>query len=274
MATFFAIAYGLMGAAIGSFLNVVIDRAPARASLLHPGSHCPHCGRALAPLDMVPVVSYLALRGRCRTCGARIPVRVLLVELGVGLLFGWLAWRHGPGLELLADSLYTGLLLAIMVIDLEHQLILNRVIYPAIGIALALAALRLALDAPRYLHHGYWTAAGWATNLSPAMIGALSQLVGAVLALAIMAGIYVASRGAMGDGDVPLAAFAGLITGFPGALVAVLGSFIIGGLTGVALLLSGRASRKTALPFAPFLVLTTWVVNIWGDGWLLRYLYG
>jgi leader peptidase (prepilin peptidase)/N-methyltransferase len=274
MATVFVVLCGLLGAAIGSFLNVVIDRAPQRASLLRPASHCPGCGRALAPAELIPVFSYLALRGRCRTCGAAIPVRVLLVELAAGLLFAGLAWYRGPGLELLADGLYAAILLVITVIDLEHRLILNRVIYPALGIALALAALRLALGMPRYLHVGYWLAAGWAPGLSQAWMGLLSQGAGALFALGIFWLIYLVAPGSMGDGDLPLAALAGLITGFPGALVAVFGSFILGGITGVALLLGGRATRKTALPFAPFIVLTTWAVNLWGDGWLLRYLFG
>ncbi len=274
MSIVFVVLYGVLGAAIGSFLNVVIDRAPERASLVRPASHCPGCGRALAPSELVPVISYLALRGRCRTCGARIPLRILWVELGTGLLFGWLAWQHGPSLALLTDSVYAALLLVITVIDLEHQLILNRIIYPALGITLALAVVRAALGQPRFLHVGYWQAAGWAPGLDPALLGVLSQLAGALLALAIFALIYVVARGAMGDGDLPLAALAGLITGFPGALAAVFGSFILGGLVGAALLLSRRATSKTALPFAPFLALTTFAVNLWGDGWLLHYLLG
>ncbi len=274
MFTAFVIVYGLIGAAIGSFLNVVSDRAPRRASLLRPRSHCPGCERALTPMEMVPVFSYLALRGRCRTCGAAIPVRVFLVELAAGALFAGLAWYHGPSLELLADSLYTASLLVIMVIDLEHQLILNRVIYPVIGIALLVAALRVALAMPRFLHYGYWIAAGWAPRLTLEQVGALSQGIGAVLALAIFALIYLVAPGSMGAGDLPLAALAGLLCGFPGTLAAVCGSFVLGGVTGAILLISRRASRKTALPFAPFIVLATWVVNLWGDGWLLRYLFG
>ncbi|MFC1979307.1 prepilin peptidase, partial [Chloroflexota bacterium] len=112
--------YGVLGLAIGSFLNVLIDRLPEKESLLRPPSHCPACQRRLAPKDLIPVLSYLWLRGRCRYCRSPIPRRVLWVELSTGLMFAFLWWRYGLTPELGITSFYFCLLTIILVIDLER----------------------------------------------------------------------------------------------------------------------------------------------------------
>ncbi|MBC7257291.1 MAG: prepilin peptidase, partial [Chloroflexi bacterium] len=108
-------------------------------------------------------------------------------------------------------------------------------------------------------------------TLNPGQVASVSQLVGGVVAFLIFLLVYLISPQGMGDGDVRLAAFSGLITGFPGALLAVFGSFVLGGVVGVLLLLSGKAGRKTAIPFAPFLVVTTFLVMLYGDVFLRWY---
>lgn len=269
----FVALWGVLGAVVGSFLNVACDRLPARGSLLRPPSHCPGCGRRLEAAEMVPVVSYLALRGRCRACGARIPWRVLAVEAGSAALFALLAWKIGPVAPLLIYTLYGCILLVVVVIDLEHKLILNVVILPAIALALLLIPLRRILgDAPA-AHTALLT--GWVPSvwgLTVGQVAALSQLLGGVVAFAIFFLIWLISPQGMGDGDVRLALFSGLITGFPGAVIAVLGSFILGGVTAILLLVAGRADRKTAIPFAPFLVITTAAVLLYGDALLRWYM--
>lgn len=271
-ALFFAL-YGLVGLAVGSFLNVVIDRLPRRESLLRPPSHCPHCGRRLAAWEMVPLVSYLALRGKCRTCGGRIPWRVFLVELGTGALFAFLAWQVGPKPALGLYTLYSVILLVIAVIDLEHKLILNVVILPAILLAILLIPVRrLVGDIP--WGHTVLMELFLPQRMAahPGQVAAVSQLVGGVVAFLIFFLVWLISPQGMGDGDVRLAAFAGLLTGFPGALAAVFGSFILGGIVSILLLLVGKAGRKTAVPFAPFLVVTTFCVMLYGD-LLLRWYF-
>jgi leader peptidase (prepilin peptidase)/N-methyltransferase len=265
--------WGLVGAAVGSFLNVVCDRLPLKGSLLRPPSRCPGCDRRLLAGEMIPIASFLALRGRCQACVERIPLRVLWVELGSAAMFAFLAWRIGLVAPLLVYTAYACILLVIMVIDLEHKLILNRVIFPAIVLALLLIPVRRALgDAPssHIALLAWWLPAQWA--LTPGQVAALSQLLGGLTAFAIFFVIWLISRQGMGDGDVRLALFCGLITGFPGALVAVLGSFVLGGVVSIGLLLSGRVDRKTAIPFAPFLVITTAVVLLYGDALLKWYL--
>ncbi len=269
----FIVLYGLVGLLVGSFLNVVIDRLPRRESLLRPPSHCASCGRRLAAWEMVPLVSYLALKGRCRTCGERIPWRVFWVELLTGALFAFLAWRVGPTWALGIYTLYSVILLVIAVIDLEHKLILNVVIIPSIILALLLIPVRrLAGDVPSYHTAVMSLFLPYRLTLNAGQVAAVSQLVGGVVAFLIFLLVYLISPQGMGDGDVRLAAFSGLITGFPGALMAVFGSFILGGIVGVILLLSGKAGRKTAVPFAPFLVVTTFLVMLYGDTALAGYM--
>lgn len=272
----------LIGALVGSFLNVVIDRVPAGQSLLRPGSHCPRCGRALGAAELIPLVSYVALRGKCRSCRAPIPWRVPAVEAATAALFA-LLWVGRANVQLdggqraWAGALWWGamaafgcVLLVLFVIDLEHRRIPNAIVLPAIALALAMAPV-LASLAPRYAQYGL------VALLAPAWPVQVAALVGQVSGGAAAFGIFwliwrVAPQG-LGAGDVKLAGLAGLVTGFPCALAAVFGSFIVGGVLGAALLVSGRVGRKTAIPFAPFLVVTTLAVMAFGDALLAWYVW-
>lgn len=247
------VVYGMVGLVMGSFLNVVIDRLPIGESLLYPPSCCTACGRELSPLELVPVLSYLALGGRCRMCGASIPPRILLVEMLTGVLFALLYGIYGATLQLFLATAYTCVLLAVTFIDLEHMLIPDILILPATGFALLMMP--------------FWRV--------PLASGPLSQLVGGLVAFFLFFLIWFISLkamgvDAMGFGDVKLAAFCGLIVAFPGILVAILGSFILGGLVGAVLLISGMVDRRTPVPFAPFLVVTTFIVMVLAES-LLRF---
>ena len=242
--------YALLGLIVSSFLNVCIDRLPERESIVSPPSHCPACGRRLAPFDLIPLFSYLLLRGRCRYCGAPIPRRVLLVEATTGLLFVLLWYRYGLSLRLLLATLYTCFFIVIFVIDLEHQLVLNRVIYPAIVVALLAVPITPNHDAVKLL-------GGGAIGLG---------------LLFLIAFIYPAG---MGMGDVKLATFIGLVVGFPAVFAALLISFVAGGLVGGGLLLTGLKGRKDPIPFAPFLVAGGMAAMLYGEqiiDWYVRCL--
>ncbi|MHB0859131.1 MAG: prepilin peptidase [Anaerolineae bacterium] len=266
--------YALLGLVVGSFLNVVIDRMPAKESLIQPPSHCDGCGRRLTAWDMVPVFSYIALRGRCRTCGARIPLRVPVVEALTALAFAALWWVHGPGLRLILDTVFASILLPVLFIDLEHKRVLNAMILPATILAALTIPLQL-LYPPAFGHYGsVWLLLGGAAGqVSPVVAAMLSQLLGGVAAFAIFLIIWLIAPQGMGAGDVKLAAFAGIVVAFSGAIMAVLASFVLGGVVAAVLLLSGKANRKTALPFAPFLVITTFAVMLYGDQLLHWYLF-
>lgn len=225
--------WAVVGAAVGSFLNVVADRLPQGGSLLAPPSHCAGCGRTLGAADLVPVVSFLALRGRCRTCGAAIGWRVLWVELGTGLLFALAAWRIAPltmgsWAALLLTSACLAVLVVVTVTDLERGLILNRVMVPAIGLGLLVAL-----------------SAGWP--------GLFWHLVAGLLGAGVIALIIALVPGGMGWGDARLAGFIGLATGLPGLFLALFIGFVSGGLVGGALLAGRRLRRGDTVPLGPFL---------------------
>ncbi len=137
--------FTLLGMVVASFLNVCIDRLPNNESLISPASHCAFCHHRLAVKDLVPVFSYLWLRGRCRYCQAPILRRLLWVEVGTGLLFGYLYWHYGlspasPQIaELAVAAVYCCLFITIMVIDWEHGLILNKIVYPAALVAIIIS---------------------------------------------------------------------------------------------------------------------------------------
>ncbi|MDO8568750.1 MAG: prepilin peptidase, partial [Dehalococcoidales bacterium] len=129
----------ILGTCVGSFLNVCIDRLPRGQSLIRPSSHCFTCGKKLNGLEMIPIASYLWLKGRCGSCGAAIPKRICAVEIGTGLLFAFILFRYGFSIDSLVLALYMCLFLVLGVIDLEHGFILNKIVYPAIGVSLVLS---------------------------------------------------------------------------------------------------------------------------------------
>lgn len=244
MVTFFVF---VLGAVIGSFLNVCIDRLPRGGSLVSPPSQCDACRRRLSALDLVPIVSYAALRGRCRTCRARIPARVLAIEIGTGALFVLIYLRFGSTVQALLSAVFTAWLTVIAVIDLEQRRILNVLTYPGI-LAAIVVGLLLAGGPP------------WGVILGGLLSG------GALLALALLS-----PRG-MGMGDVKLAALLGFLLGYPVVLIGLFLAFVLGGLISLALLSAGRVSRKDTVAFGPYLALGGILAMLYGHellGWWL-----
>jgi leader peptidase (prepilin peptidase)/N-methyltransferase len=267
MEIYFTVIFGLLGAAVGSFLNVCVDRLPAGLSLTAPPSHCDACQRRLNFLDLFPVFSYIILRGRCRYCGAKIPLRVLWVELGCGLFTAFLFWYKGLTFEFAIIAFYSYIYIVIALIDMRHQLILNKIVYPSLIIALIIA--------PFFVRGG--NLVGGQFHFGDLDIGILNALIGAVLGFVFLLIPALVSRGGMGFGDVKMAALIGLTTGFPGVLVAVLGGIILGGLVAIVLLASGIKKRKEAVPFGPFLSLASIITLIWGSGiynWYMAFFTG
>ncbi len=215
--------FTLLGLFIGSFLNVCIDRLPQGQSIINPPSHCSACNHKLSILDLIPLFSYLWLRGRCRYCQAPIPLRLSVVEGMTGLLFVFLYWKFGLGLELGISLVYACLLIVIFVIDLENQLVLDKVTYPGMALALAFSF--------------FWPGLGGVISLPVEAISkVVSSLAGGALGLTAMALPFIIYRRGMGMGDIKLGALVGLMTGFPLVIVAVLLSWTTGGLVGAVLL--------------------------------------
>jgi leader peptidase (prepilin peptidase)/N-methyltransferase len=246
----------LLGMVIASFLNVCGDRLPAGESLVYPPSHCPACQRRLRVKDLIPVFSYLWLRGRCRYCQATIPRRILWVEVGTGVLFGLIYWRYGLSIELPIALVYSCIFIVILVIDLEHRLILNKIVYPAMAVALLLSI--------------FFSIFSIQSTIVP---GIKEAAIGGGIGFGLFLLVALISRGGMGWGDVKMAALIGLVTGLPLTFVALLMGVILGGLVAGLLLALKIKKRKEAVPFGPFLSVATIVTLLWGSyilDWYLR----
>ena len=255
------VTFAILGLVVGSFLNVCIDRLPGNKSIVFPPSHCQACQRKLATKDLIPVVSYLMLRGRCRYCRAYIPRRIFWVELSTGVIFALLAWHFGLSVELGVMAFYASLFTVIFVIDLEQGLILNKVVYPGMVVALLLSLLP---------HSWLINQTTWLTLVIQPSIA--SAALGGAIGFVIFLLIAFLSRGGMGWGDVQLAGLIGLATGFPLVFVAIIMGAILGGIVAVALVIAKRRTFKSTVPFGPFLALTAMVTLLWGSNILNWYL--
>ncbi len=244
----------IFGLTVGSFLNVCIDRLPRGESISTGRSHCEGCGRQLTARELVPVVSYLMLKGRCSSCGAQIPRRLPLVEIATALVFATLYLTDLPTTSFVLLLVYACILIVIFVIDLEHSLILDKIVYPALTLALIVAAV---------------VPPQWLGSLGPHPF--VSALAGAATGFVLLFIIALASRGGMGWGDVKFAAFMGAATGFPLIFVALFVGIIIGGVVGLLLLVLRKKGRKQAIPFGPFLAAGTMVTLVWGSAILQWY---
>jgi leader peptidase (prepilin peptidase)/N-methyltransferase len=244
-------ALALAGLMIGSFLNVCIYRLPRRESIVWPASHCTSCNRPLAWFENVPVIGWLALRGRCRTCGSRISAIYPLVELTTGVVFAGGALVYGLSPLLFVRLAFASALIVLFVIDLQHRILPNVITLP--GIAAGFAA---SLFLPP----------GWLSSL-------IGLLAGGGILFAI-AEAYYRLRGieGLGMGDVKMLAMIGAVLGWPLMLLTLILASFAGSLVGVGLMASGRGDMQAALPFGTFLALGALVAAVAGDPILSWYL--
>jgi leader peptidase (prepilin peptidase) / N-methyltransferase len=246
------IAAGAFGAIVGSFLNVCIYRLPRDQSIVWPASACPGCTRQLSWFENVPIVSYLALRGRCRTCAAPISPRYLIVEaLTAGMfILGW--WEYGAG-PLLASRLVLGCaLIVLFAIDLEHHLLPNVITLPGIA-----AGVLFSL----------FTEPGWVASLLGIVLG------GGALFLIAETYYRLRREEGLGMGDVKMLAMIGAFVGWKMTLVTLMLSSLAGSVVGLGLIATGRGGMKHALPFGSFLALGAAVAATAGPDlvrWYLR----
>ena len=247
--------FTILGIAVGSFLNVCIDRLPSQKSLVYPPSHCDACQHRLSSKDLIPVFSYLWLRGRCRYCQAWIPLRTLLVEIGAGVLFFLAFWRFGLSVEFAITAFWSCVFLIIIFIDWEHKLILNKVTYPAALVALIILAIDSLLPEPGILSN--------LTFLPEPSI--LSGVIGGAIGFVFFLIVLLISPKGMGMGDIKLAGLIGLVTGFPLVIAALLVGIITGGLVAIALLSLRIKGRKDVIPYGTFLALGPIVTLLWGN---------
>jgi leader peptidase (prepilin peptidase) / N-methyltransferase len=220
----------VLGAVLGSFLNVVIHRLPLGQSLASPGSRCPSCGAPIAPYDNVPVVSWLLLRGRCRHCGTTISARYPAVELLTAAAFAAVVAARGFDDDLLLELPFVACLIALAAIDLDHKLLPNKIVYPMAVYGLVATAI---VDTGDLVEHVIAGAGGF---------------------LFLFVAVLAYPRG-MGMGDVKLAGAMGLYLGLS-LIPAMLTAFLTGSLVGLGMMArEGVQARKKAVPFGVFLAL-------------------
>jgi leader peptidase (prepilin peptidase)/N-methyltransferase len=239
----------LLGLIIGSFLNVCIARLPKDESIVFPPSRCPKCLASIKPYDNLPVLSYLLLRGRCRSCGEPISAKYPFVELLTGVVTAVFvsAWLGNPG-WLAVSLLACYVLIVVSVIDFETMLISD-------AFSLALFVLGIAGSYFNPFFEG-----GWAARLASSAIGAAAGG-GSIWGLALL-GKVIYKKDAVGEGDIFLMGGIGALCGWQGVLTAVIMASFFGSVYGVSLLLMKRADRMSHMPFGPFLALGA-VINLY-----------
>lgn len=243
----------MIGASIGSFLNVCIARIPEKKSIVSPPSSCPKCGQGIKFYDNIPLLSYILLRGRCRQCKTSISMRYPLVELLTAILSVLLMMRFGPSISYLIYFCLVSALLTITFIDLDHRIIPDVISLPFIPLGFLASFLLIQVT--------------WLDSLLGILVGGGSLLLVAV--------IYEKLTGheGMGGGDIKLLAMLGAFLGWEGVLFTIMASSLLGTIIGGGGMLISGKGRRFAIPFGPFLSLGAVLYMLWGNlliGWYLE----
>lgn len=239
----------LTGACVGSFLNVCIYRIPQEKSIVFPPSYCPSCQHSLKFVDLVPIISYIALKRKCRYCSCNISLEYPAVELVTGLLFVLAVAKYWIPLDALRVLVLFSVLIPAALIDLKHKIIPDK-----LNLAGFILGLPFIFESKEFLFSG-----------------AIGFFAGGGLLLLIA----VLSRGGMGGGDIKLAAVMGLLLGWKYLLVALFLAFLAGGIIGTLMLLLRIKKMKEAIPFGPYLALGAIIAALVGDkiiSWYIRFL--
>ncbi len=265
----------LLGLLVGSFLNVVIYRLPlmmesrwrndccelleietekqdSPMSLASPNSHCPHCKAAIPPWHNIPVLSYLILGGKCAQCGTRISPRYPLVELTSGLMTMALAYHFAPSAALVGAMLFTWCLIALTMIDVDHQLLPDDITLPLLWLGLLF-------------------------NLSGAFASLQDAVIGAMAGYLVLWGVYwlfklLTGKEGMGYGDFKLLAALGAWLGWQALPLIILLSSLVGAICGIALMLIKSRGKEIPIPFGPYLAAAGWIALLWGESLTTAYL--
>jgi len=222
-----------VGAAVGSFLNVLIFRIPEGQSIVLPSSHCPKCGHAIRVYDNIPIVSYLILRGKCRDCHEKISLQYPIVEAITALMSLLLFLKFGLSFKYLSSFIFTCALIVITLIDIRHQIIPDAISLPGIPVFFLLAVFFMNLTA-------------WESLLG-ILIGG-----GCLFAIAFLYEI-ITKREGMGGGDIKLLAMLGAFLGWKSLFFILLISSLLGAVVGISAMIMKGQDMKYAVPFGPFL---------------------
>jgi len=237
----------LLGIIIGSFLNVCIGRIPFGKSIAYPPSHCPKCSTYLKPIDLIPIGSYLLLRGKCRYCGEKISPQYPLIELMNGIIYCLLFLKFGWTSTFLKYAIFSSLLMVISLIDYEHKIIPDGLII----FGFIIGAFFLIINFKGSLLNGI-----------------LGFLIGGSIFLLIA----LVTNGAMGGGDIKLMAVIGFWFGWKYILLIMLLSFVLGAVVSIFLLLLKIKKRKDEIPFGPFIALAAFITLYFGQEMMFWYM--
>ncbi len=256
--SFFVFVFGLC---FGSFLNVCIHRIPRKASVAFPASHCPHCQTPIKRRDLIPVLSYLLLGGKCRSCKSPISIRYPIVEFLTGAVWVVLFLRFGLTFESAVLIYLFTILIPILFIDLDHMIIPNGLVLAGLVAGVAVFFYNL------FLPFGLFSPSYWYTPL----LGMVSAS-GFLLLVAVL-GLFIYKSTAMGMGDVKLFIPIGLVLGWKLTLVALFLSTLLGAAAGIVFMIAKRLSRKSQMPFGPYIIAGTFIAVLWGNQLIDWYLH-
>ncbi|MBI4689639.1 MAG: prepilin peptidase [Nitrospirae bacterium] len=245
------------GFIVGSFLNVCIYRIPRGESIVIPPSHCPSCNTPIKIWDNIPIISYVLLLGRCRSCRNKIPLRYPLVESVNALLYAALLWRFGIGWHTLFYFALVSALIVITFIDLDFQIIPDSITLPGVLVGLITGSLILPDPFLRW-----------------SLLGYKASFIGALTGFTLFYAVAVLSRGGMGGGDIKMMAMVGALMGWKSVLLTTFLGSLLGSIWGVFLMIVKGKGRKTKVPFGPFLAAGTIITLFFGQEilyWYLRY---
>lgn len=253
MTLFMNIFVTVLGAALGSFLNVLIYRLPEETSIIFPASRCPHCRKAIRFYDNIPVISYILLKGRCRECHEKISFRYPLVELITAVISLLLFWKFGLTFKYLFSFIFVCALMVITFIDLDHQIIPDVITLPGIPI--------------------FFLAAVFAMNLR-----FLDAFLGFLIGGGCLYGIaiiyeWVTKREGMGGGDIKLLAMIGAFLGWQSLLFVLLVASLLGAVVGISVMMVKGQDMKYAVPFGPFLSFAAVAYIFFGDYAIRLFLF-
>ncbi|MCX8131650.1 MAG: prepilin peptidase [Clostridia bacterium] len=243
----------LMGTIFGSFLNVCIYRMPREESIIMPPSHCTGCGSRLKAPDLVPVFSFVFLKGKCRHCGVRISPRYPLIELLTATVFMILFYKYFISVEFIAAAYLMAILIAVFFIDLDHKIIPDQLVVAGLAGALPLTVYNF-FKPVQIFGETYWL---------NRLLGLLPGT-GTLFLIAVIGLIIYKTDDAMGMGDVKLFAPIGIFLGWKLCLLTLMLSVVLAGVTSIILILTKIKSRKDTIPFGPFIVIGTFIAIVWG----------
>lgn len=246
----------VIGAVIGSFLNVCIYRVPRNLSIISPASRCPSCNMPIKFYDNIPFLSYILLGGKCRVCKAGISFRYPLVELLNAVLFVFVVWRFGFAWHTVIYGILCSALVVITFIDLDFQIIPDAITLP--GILIGIVAGSLLMPDP---------------FIRNSLLGFKASVIGLLAGGGLFYAIAVLSRGGMGGGDIKMMAMVGALMGWKSVLLTIFLGSLTGAVFGIFLMISKGKGRKTKIPFGPFLALGTVITLFYGQEIFSWYFY-